>query len=145
MIKADDIAQLARGLVTDTANEARIRCGVSRAYYAAFHYCNFAATSWCNPLPTADKKDKGEHAQLYLQLQTCCKDASLDKDLKLMVAEAKKLRDLRIQSDYRLNETVDQKVFGRSIHLMGQVKIYLDSVAKATTKVVAVDLDATKK
>lgn len=134
MIKADDIAQLARVLVTDTANEARIRCAVSRAYYAAFHYCDFAATSWCNPLPAADKKDKGEHAQLYLQLQTCCKDTSLEKDLKLMVAEAKKLRDLRIQSDYELNDTVDQKVFGRSIHLMSQVKSYLDSLVVATTK-----------
>jgi hypothetical protein len=134
LIKADDIAQLARVLVTETANEARIRCAVSRAYYAAFHYCDFAATSWCNPLPAADKKDKGEHAQLYLQLQTCCKDASLEKDLKLMVVEAKKLRDLRIQSDYELTDTVDQKVFGRSIHLMGQVKSYLDSLVVSTTK-----------
>ena len=133
MIKADDIAQLARVLVTDTANEARIRCGVSRAYYAAFHYCDFAATAWCNPLPVAGKKDKGEHAQLYLQLQTCFKDARLEKDLKLMVAEARKLRDLRTQSDYKLNDTVDKKTHIRSLHLMSQVKSYLDSIVSATT------------
>lgn len=144
MIKADDIAQLARTLVTDTANETRIRCGVGRAYYAAYHYCDIAAKSWCNSLPDADKKDKGEHAQLYLQMQTCCKDASLQNDLKLMVAEARKLRDLRVQSDYHLNDTVDQKVFGRSIHLMSQVKSYLDLLVASTTKTAAIENEATK-
>lgn len=129
MITADDIADLARKLVGDTANEVRIRCGVSRAYYAAFHYCETAAKSWCNQLSAAEKEDRGNHAQLYHRLENLCKDKVAENGLKLMAAEAKKLRTLRVQSDYHLNDTVDQRTFIRSLHLMGQVKLHLDSLS----------------
>lgn len=128
MITADDIADLARNLVTDTAKEARIRCGVSRAYYAAFHYCKAAADTWCNSLPETDKKDRGEHAQLYHQLKNHSKDASKETHLRTMAAEAGKLKDLRVESDYYLSATVDQKTFIRSTHHMSNVKKHLDSL-----------------
>ncbi len=128
MITADDIADLARNLVTDTANEARIRCAVSRAYYAAFHYCKTAANKWCNPLPETDKKNRGEHAQLYYQLNNHSKDASKENSLRTLAAEAGKLKDLRVQSDYYLDAAVDQKIFARSLHIMNQVKNSLDSL-----------------
>lgn len=116
MITADDIADLARNLVTDTAKEARIRCGVSRAYYAAFHYCKTAANTWCNPIPDADKKKGRSHDQLFLQLKSHSKDTSKIKSLQTMAAEAEKLRDLRVASDYELGATVDKKDFERSLH-----------------------------
>ena len=128
MITADDIADLARNLVTDTANEARIRCGVSRAYYAAFHYCKTAAATSCYPLPETDKKDRGEHAQLYHQLKNKSKETSKETHLRTMAAEAGKLTDLRVESDYYLSKTVDQKTFARSLHHMKQVKSSLDSL-----------------
>lgn len=128
MITADDIADLARNLVTDTAKEARIRCGVSRAYYAAFHYCRTAANKWCNPIPEADKKKGRSHDQLFLQLKNHSKDTSKIKNLQTMAAEAEKLRVLRVESDYYLSATVDQKTFIRSLHIMSQVKNSLDSL-----------------
>lgn len=128
MITADDIADLARNLVTETAKEARIRCGVSRAYYAAFHYCRTAANTWCNPLTKADKKGRGEHAQLYHQLKNYSKDALKVISLRTMAAEAGKLKDLRVESDYKLGLTVNQKTFARSLHIMNQVKSSLDSL-----------------
>lgn len=129
MITADDIADLARKLVGETANEVRIRCGVSRAYYAAFHYCEIAANSFCSQLSEADKEDRGNHAQLYHRLENLSKNKATEGNLKLMAAEAKKLRTLRVQSDYHLNETVNQRDFGRSIHHMSQVKSYLESLS----------------
>lgn len=132
MITADDIADLARNLVTDTAKEVRVRCGVSRAYYAAFHYCKTAANTWCHPLPETDKKDRGEHAQLYYQLKNHGKDASKETHLRIMAAEAGKLKDLRVESDYCLSATVDQKTFARSLHIMNQVKNSLDSLKQTS-------------
>ena len=126
MITADDIADLARNLVTQTANEVRIRCGVSRAYYAAFHYCNSAANSFCNQLTDSEKEGRGEHSKLYLRLEKHCKDTSNDSNLKLIAAEAKKLRSLRLEADYNLNATVDQKSHIRSLSHMSQVKNYLN-------------------
>lgn len=128
MITADDIADLARKLVGETANEVRVRCGVSRTYYAAFHYCETAANSLCNQLSDEDKKNRGSHDQLYYRLENLSKDNGTEKNLQLMAAEAKKLRTLRVRSDYHLNDTVDKKLFERSLHHMSQVKGYLESL-----------------
>lgn len=128
MITADDIADLARKLVGDTATEVRIRCGVSRAYYAAFHYCETAANSFCSALSDADREDRGNHAQLYYRLENLSNDDAIANNLKLMAAEAKKLRTLRVRSDYHLNDTVDKRTFERGLHHMSEVKSYLESL-----------------
>lgn len=133
MITANDIAQLARDLNLPTANEARIRCSVSRAYYAAYHYCDQAANTWCNPLPEAEKKDRPTHAQLYLRLEKFSKDKVTEKELQAMAKEAKNLRLLRVKADYNLTDSLDQKTVTRSLSYMSQVKSYLDSIIKATT------------
>lgn len=126
MITADDIADLARNLVTQTANEVRIRCGVSRAYYAAFHYCDSAANSFCNQLTDSEKEGRGDHSKLYLRLEKHGKHTANDNNLKLMAAEARKLRSLRLEADYVLSAAVDQKSHIRSLSHMRQVKDYLN-------------------
>lgn len=134
MVNADDIAKLARELATPMANEARIRCSVSRAYYAAFHYCDLAANTWCKPLSKDDEKDRQTHQQLYHRLENFSIDKTTEKDLQAMSQEAKNLRSLRVQADYYLNEKLDQKTIARSLNYMSQVKLYLDSIKKVTTK-----------
>ena len=128
MITADDIADLARNLNTEIANEARVRCGMSRAYYAAFHYCKVAANTWCHPLPVADKENRGEHAQLYHQLKNHSKDVSKEINLRTMAAEAGKLKDLRVISDYDLATTVNKRDLERGLHHMSKVRNCLDSL-----------------
>lgn len=127
------------------ANEVHIRCGVSRAYYAAYHYCDQAAKSWCNQLPDAEKKDRGSHAQLYRRLENFSKDKSTETNLKLMAAEAKNLRNLRVKADYHLSDNLDNKVMLRSLSHMSQVKGYLDSITKAATPVAAIETDSSAK
>ena len=124
MITADDIADLARNLGTQTANEVRIRCGVSRAYYAAFHYCEKAANQFCNQLPDSDKEGRGDHSKLYVRLEKHSNDTSNEDNLRKMAAEARNLRTLRVDADYHLEKTLDLKSHGRSLHYMNQVKKY---------------------
>ena len=128
MIKIDDIERLARELINDRANEVKHRCAISRAYYATFHYCKNAATKWCNPLPESEKENKGEHSKLYLQLDTCSKDQAKAGNLRLMAAEARKLKNLRTRADYNLDETLDGKDYTRGMSYLSQVKTYLSEL-----------------
>lgn len=145
MIIADDLAKLARELGGPMANEVRIRGSVSRAYYAAYHYCDQAANSWCDPLPAAAKEEKRSHEQLYHRLENCSKNKTIEKDLKLMAAEAKNLRNLRVRADYYLSDNFDQKSVIRSLSYMSQVKSYLDLIINATNAVAATEIVATNK
>ena len=145
MITADDIAKLARELGGPMANEVRIRGSISRAYYAAYHYCDQAANSWCDPLPNAVKEEKRSHEQLYHRLENFSKNKAIEKDLKLMAAEAKNLRSLRVRADYYLNDNFDQKTIIRSLSHMSQVKSCLDLITTTTSAVAATELIASKK
>ena len=128
MTTADEIADLARNLGGPTANEVRIRCGISRAYYAAFHYCEMAANNFCEQLPESDKKDRGNHSQLYVRLENHSKSRANELNLKKMAAEAQNLKNLRVDADYHLNKILDLKLHGRSLHYMNQVKYYLNEL-----------------
>jgi len=128
LIQIDDIELLARTLVNDTANEARLRCAVSRAYYAAFHRCKSAADLWCRDLTESEKENKGEHSKVYAQLEDCSADLDKAENLKLMAAEAKKLKMLRITADYKLDKSVDNKDHLRSLQHMNKVKEYFAAI-----------------
>lgn len=124
MIKIEDLEQLARDLINDRSKEVKFRCAISRAYYAAYHYCREAADSWCEPLPENQKTDKGEHAKLFLRLKTCSKEKAKSENLKLMALEAEKLRNFRLTADYDLLNNKISSEYSRSLHLMAQVRNY---------------------
>lgn len=128
MIQIDDIESLARNLVTDTASEARLRCAISRAYYAAFHHCKSAANKWCRALTEPEKLHKGEHSKIYAQLEACSNHREKAENLKLMAAEAQKLKILRITADYQLEKNIDNKDHLRSLQYMNKVKDYLSGI-----------------
>lgn len=127
MIKPDDIAKLARGLCGQLADETRIRCAVSRSYYAAFHHCQMAADQWCAPLTAAEEQDKGKHERLYARMQGHSKVPQLDAGLRTMAEQAKKLRNLRVTSDYDLSANVTKVDLDRGLTILRQV----EQVAKA--------------
>ncbi len=128
MIQIDDIESLARNLVTSTANEAKVRCAISRAYYAAFHHCKNAAKLWCRTLTESEKLHKGEHSKIYAQLEECSIHREKAENLKLMAAEAKKLKILRITADYQLEKNVGSQDHLRSLQHMNKVKGYLAEI-----------------
>lgn len=102
MIRADDFAKLSRNLVGSLPTETRIRCAIGRAYYAVFHYCQKCADQYCGELTAQEKQDQGKHSRLYLRLEGHSKYPALDAHLRTLAVEAKKLRDLRVRSDYHL-------------------------------------------
>jgi hypothetical protein len=124
MIGVDDIEKLARTLCGDTAPEARIRCAIGRAYYAAYHYAKVAADTWCGQLTEAEEAGKGSHEKLYLRLRDHSKDEKNDAALRQLAEEAKKARTLRHDADYALDKSITRKDLDRTIHYMSNVKIY---------------------
>jgi hypothetical protein len=121
VINVDDIATLARGLCGSSPNEARIRCAIGRAYYAAYHCCLSAAAKWCGPLTQDEEKGKGSHEKLYYRLQHHGKKQEMGADLRSIAEEAKKLRFHRTQADYELNIQITQNDLSRSIKHMQNV------------------------
>jgi len=112
MVTAEDFAKLARSLVNETSPEIRIRCAISRAYYAAYHFCEDAANKFCAPLTTEEKdKAKGSHDALFIRLRDKSQDASKTSDLKFIAEEAKKIRNYRVDADYKLGKTITKKNF----------------------------------
>lgn len=127
MVSAKEIATYARNIVGQIANETRLRNGVGRAYYAAFHYCQTAADSWCYDLSpqeidALDPRQKGVHSILYFRLKTKCRFTEIDKDLKFLASEAQKLKDLRTDADYYLNRVVNMDSYNRSLHHLNIVE-----------------------
>lgn len=103
MITADDFAKLSRNIVGSLPTESKIRCAIGRAYYAVYHYCQSCATAYCGELTPDEVKDQGKHSRLYLRLEHHSKDPKLDVQLRTIASHAKKLRDLRVRSDYHLD------------------------------------------
>jgi len=112
VIEASDYAKLARNLVGSLPTETRIRCALGRAYYAVYHYCLECASTYCGELTAEEAKDQGLHSKLYLRLEGHSKTQELDVQLRTIADYAKKLRNLRVRSDYHL---VDQTLTERDL------------------------------
>ncbi|MEQ1601029.1 MAG: hypothetical protein HOP04_10925 [Methylophilaceae bacterium] len=133
MIEPRDFEDQARGIVGTLPTEVKFRTGISRAYYAAFHYCNVAAKTWCNQLPNTEKKDKGIHEQLYCQLQKPSNLAVVDSSLRSMAELAKKLKFLRVDADYHLDKTISNKEYTSALSYMSNVKKELEEAQRLST------------
>jgi hypothetical protein len=130
MITPQDLAELSRSLVGSVTPEVRIRCAISRSYYAAYHFCNLAANNWCNDLSPGEDTNKGAHEKLYARLQNHSKFSALDNDLRLIAQHAKKLRDFRIKADYHLDDTVTQKDHTRGLVWMVEIQKKFEQLSK---------------
>jgi hypothetical protein len=110
VISPDDFAKLSRSLASSLPNEPRLRCALGRAYYAAYHYCLKCADTYCGELTPAEAKDQGLHSKLYLRLEGHSKSIALDSQLRTIASHAKELRNLRVRSDYHLdNDTLTER------------------------------------
>lgn len=132
MISADDFAKLSRNLVGTIPTETRIRCAIGRAYYAVFHYCQKCADTYCGELTAQEKKDQGKHSRLYLRLEGHSKHLALDTHLRTLASEAKKLRDLRVRSDYHLeNDTLTERELRDGLRLLTAIEAEYKSIQSA--------------
>lgn len=131
MIEIKDIADLARKLCAPAANESRIRCAIGRAYYAAYHYCLSAADAWCTQLRPEEEEGKGKHEKLYDRLQGHSKKQELDKELRLIAEDAKKLRTLRVGADYDLSKDYSMRDLTRGLGFLKQVEDRFANLPKA--------------
>lgn len=124
MIAAADFATLARNLVGSLPTEPRIRCALGRAYYAGFHYCLECASVHCGELTIEEAKNQGTHSKLYLRLEGHSKNAALDVQLRTIADYAKKLRDLRVRSDYHLdNDTLTSRELKHGLQLLTNIEL----------------------
>lgn len=123
MILAEDFSKLARTLVGSLPTEPRVRCAIGRAYYAAYHYCLTCANAYCGELTAEEARDQGKHSKLYIRLDGHSKDPKLDVQLRTIATHAKKLRDLRVRSDYHLiDDTLTDRDLLDGLRLLGNVE-----------------------
>ena len=88
------------------STEAEWRCSISRAYYAAFHECRTALTSFGFVIPRADLA----HAFLWKRLE----NSGHDKAIRIGT-ELSTLRRDRNQADYDLHTKVTQTLAVTSV------------------------------
>ena len=98
----DTAGRLARG-----ATEGDWRSGISRAYYAVFHY--FREFFGANGLDIGQGAGQA-HSNLYLGLHNCGFPA-----VELLAGEIDQLRRDRSATDYDLTRPLDQRSASRSI------------------------------
>lgn len=134
MIDPSDFESQARNIVGTNPTEVKMRTGISRAYYAAFHYCKLAANTWCNQLSEIEKKDKkGSHEQLFFQLQKPSNLTIVDDSLRNMAEQAKKLKTLRLDADYELSKTINNRDYTSALNFMSNVKKELEEAKSLST------------
>lgn len=123
MIAADDYAKLARNLAGQLMQEPRIRCALGRAYYAVYHYCQECANVHCGQLTTQEAEHQTSHTKLYLRLSNHSKTPTLDVKLRTIAEDAKKLRDLRVRSDYHLmDDTLTSRDLTYGLQLLTNIE-----------------------
>lgn len=122
MISPVDFAKLSRELVGSIPTEVRVRCAIGRAYYAAYHYCLKCANVHCGELTTEEANNKGLHMKLYLRLEGHSKDAQYDTQLRTLSSQAKKLRDLRVRSDYHLDDDLTDRDLSYGHVLLNEIQ-----------------------
>jgi len=133
VLSAKDIATYARQIVGETANEVRLRNGVGRAYYAAYHYCQQAANTYCDTFTKEEidqlpNNQKTTHANLFLRLKTKCRDEDNKKNLKFMADQASKMKDFRVTADYHLDKVINHDSFIRCLTHLSEVETTLTAL-----------------
>lgn len=125
MIEPKDLLVYARNLHTATAKEVQLRSAISRAYYAAFHYCDRSAQKFCDELSATSpelSKGVGTQEKVYIRMERYCREPKVKEDVRTMAQVAKNLRNLRTDADYKLHKTVGGKEATRGLSYASQVE-----------------------
>ena len=117
-IRADDLHALALELKS-SKEEVRLRAGASRAFYAAYHWCEAIRFKFSIPRPS----NVGSHHAL-IQALSNFEDAkkTTRSNIRILGRLLTRARRLRVAADYNLDEDFSVNKAEESVLLAGQVK-----------------------
>lgn len=117
-----------------TTSEAWARSGVSRLYYASFHFCRKAANDWCNPLPDDLAKNTGHHQQLIRRLKSQGKQPIIKSQLTALADMLGKALDERVDADYYLERQVGQDQYTKALRFGRAIKSKVEEIAQVLSQ-----------
>lgn len=128
MLTPNDLLEHAnRAYQANVAREEWARAGVSRLYYACYHFCKQAATMWCSSLPD-HLAETGEHQKLIRRLKTQGKDSTIKSHLTNLANILGKALDERVNADYYLDRAVGQDQYAKSLRYGREIKLKVDEI-----------------
>lgn len=118
----DDFLTVAENIFEDASQfsnkEAALRTSVGRAYYSAFLRCKeFASHHGEIYLTDYDKPDCKRPGEVHAAVREALKEISLWHIANFLY----RLFEMRVTSDYRLNETVNEKDASNAIKLCKKI------------------------
>lgn len=114
----------------NVAREVFARTGISRAYYACYHFCLKAANDWCFTLPRDQREKAGYHEQLIRRLKGCGKHEITKADLITLADMLGKARDLRVDADYFLDRPVGELDYRKALVVGRQIQAKVEEITQ---------------
>ncbi len=132
MLTPDDLFDHAnKAFQVNSSREVFARSGISRAYYACYHYCLNAANNWCSPLPKEQKQDAGNHEQLIRRLKSQGRHQPAKAHLTTLADMLHRARDLRVDADYHLDSAVGQDEYYKALKFGREIQKKVSEIAKS--------------
>lgn len=125
-----ELAHKLKTIPSTCHDEVRWRSAISRAYYAAFNIAsNYAQASLSREWSLAEEECKeGEtHKVVFLTFQKCT-----NKELKKVGLDLRKLRDLRVSSDYEGEFNPSERDLDKSLIYADDIVQKIDSLNQTT-------------
>ena len=119
-----------QGFQTRIAREEWARSGVSRLYYACYHFCNKAAESWCSGLPEHLAEKKGHHQKLITRLKNQARQDAIKSHLIDLANMLGKALNERVDADYFLDRQVNEDSYARTLMCGRQIKAKFEEIEK---------------
>lgn len=133
MLTPNDLLEHAnRAYQHNVAREEWARAGVSRLYYACYHFCKQAATMWCSSLPD-HLAETGEHQKLIRRLKHQGQEPMIKSHLTYLANVLGKALDVRVDADYYLERPVGNDEYAKSLKYGREIKNKIEEIDNILT------------